>query len=134
MVSVILAAVRQLERTAIRSIVEKDVINCEVKEADDIEEVLSILESGVCPDLAVLDTELDSEEDIFLLERLTTNFSFLKVLIISTNSSEEIVKTAFSLGVKGYLLKDCCMDELSLAITQIAAGKEMLCSSLGLKF
>jgi DNA-binding NarL/FixJ family response regulator len=134
MINIILALAHQMERKALRSVVVRNPGVEVMNEATNICEVLSLLESGICPDLVLLDAELANEDEIFLLETLTSNFSFTKVLIINTNADERAIKVAFTLGVKGYLLKDCSTDELALAITEVASGKEMLCSSLGLRF
>jgi two-component system, NarL family, response regulator NreC len=134
MKSIILAVAQKIERRAIRSLLDNNLGVGEIKEAMGLEDVLVMLAAGTSADIVLLDTELDSGEEFLLLEKLTTDFPSARVIIMNTNADQSVVKSAFHLGVKGYLLKDCYTDELALIISQVASGKEMLCSSLGLKF
>ena len=81
------------------------------------------------PDLILLDLGLPKLNGMEVLRRIRKLSIHSKILIISQNSSPEIVQAALSQGAHGYLLKSDA-DELQDAIEAVLQNKPFVSCTL----
>lgn len=77
------------------------------------------------PDLILLDLGLPKLNGIEVLRRVHKLSPESKILVVSQDSSSEIVQAALRLGANGYLLKSDAAD-LQLAVDAVLQGKEFI--------
>jgi DNA-binding NarL/FixJ family response regulator len=96
------------------------------RDVEDIDQLIEAVRSSV-PDIVVLDLQLGNGADgIQALRRLRELAPEVRVLIYTAHSDDECILKVAQLGVNGYLLKGCPMDELISAIRKIHAGGTIL--------
>lgn len=82
------------------------------------------------PEIAVLDISLPQLNGLDLAARLTQEQPELKIVILTMHKSEEFVKRALGIGVKGYVLKDNALEDLIACIQAVHEGKAFLSQSV----
>lgn len=75
------------------------------------------------PDIAVLDISIPRLNGLDLAERLRTELSGVKVVILTMHKSGEFVSKALCAGVRGYVLKDNALEELIECIELVYTNK-----------
>lgn len=96
-----------------------------VGEAADGEEALrTIPESS--PDVVLLDIRMPRLDGLEVLRRLGENRALPPTLILTTFDEDDLVIKGLRAGAKGFLLKDVSLDQLTLAIRTLAAGKTLI--------
>lgn len=122
---VVLADDHTLVRAGIRSLLEA-VAGVEVAgEAGDGREAL-LLVDRLRPHVAVLDIRLPAMNGLDVAARLAHTHPETRVLVLSMHANEEYVRQALHAGAAGYLLKDCSVTELELALRAVARGETYL--------
>lgn len=93
-------------------------------EGSDIKEAKVVCEAKKVT-IAIVDLHLGDGRSP---SEIVTMFTSIKVpvLVISALSSFDSVKTAFSMGAKGFVSKDSSTDELKKAIKSVAEGNEWI--------
>jgi DNA-binding NarL/FixJ family response regulator len=120
-IRVLLADDHTLFRAGIRALLEKRVGLNVVGEAGDGREVLKLCRS--CPaDVVLMDPGMPSLNGMEATARLTREFPQVRVIILSSQHSDEDVAQAWKAGARGYLLKQAAPDELHDAIQEVARG------------
>ena len=81
------------------------------------------------PDVVLMDLEMPDLDGASATQFITNRFSDTKVIILSSDDSDEYVAKTLSMGAKGYLLKNADSQDIATAIrsahkgyTQIAPG------------
>lgn len=82
------------------------------------------------PEIAVLDISLPQLNGLDLAARLEQEQPETKIVILTMHKSEEFVKKALSIGVKGYVLKDNALEDLIACIQTVHEGKSFLSQSV----
>jgi DNA-binding NarL/FixJ family response regulator len=82
------------------------------------------------PEIAVLDISLPQLNGLDLAARLAQEQPETKIVILTMHKSEEFVKRALSVGVKGYVLKDNALEDLIACIQAVHEGKAFLSQSV----
>lgn len=82
------------------------------------------------PEIAVLDISLPQLNGLDLAARLAQEQPELKIVILTMHKSEEFVKRALGVGVKGYVLKDNALEDLIACIQAVHEGKAFLSQSV----
>jgi DNA-binding NarL/FixJ family response regulator len=81
-------------------------------------------------DFLFLDIQLKEENGIFLLENCPELFKSIKnIVIVSGLCSPPLVQTAFKFNARGYISKNCSIQELKEGIEQILKGEQFICKS-----
>ncbi len=75
------------------------------------------------PDVVLLDVSMPGMNGLDATLRITTEAPSAKVLCLSMHSDRRFVDAALRSGARGYLLKDCALDELVSAIHAVVAGQ-----------
>lgn len=83
-------------------------------------------------DVVVLDVFMPVLDGLATTKRLRVEFPKIKILILSMLGQEHHVGQLLEAGAMGYVLKNDELAEIVLAIRTVAAGRQYLCSELGL--
>jgi len=71
------------------------------------------------PDLIIMDLRLPDIDGLEVVEMLRQSYPEAKILVLSDTMGEDVIVHVMRLGVSGFLAKDCAMEELPLAISEI---------------
>ncbi|WP_020397030.1 response regulator [Thiolinea disciformis] len=82
------------------------------------------------PDIVLLDMRMPQMDGLTVLRQLRKNHPSLKVVMLTTSTSENDLIEALKAGARGYLLKDIEPDELVLGLREIMAGKTVVAPEL----
>ncbi|RZK22482.1 MAG: response regulator transcription factor [Hymenobacter sp.] len=83
-------------------------------------------------DVVLLDINMPVLDGQATVKRLHAEFPALKILVLSMLSHERYVEQLFGAGAHGYILKNADKEEIIVAIRSVVAGRQFLCSELGL--
>jgi len=83
-------------------------------------------------DLVLLDANMPVLDGLATTLRLRAEFPEVRVLILSMLSHERYIGQLFDAGANGYVLKSAEKGEIMVAIQTVIAGRQFLCSDLGL--
>lgn len=103
-----------------------------VIEASDGEEALSLIDSGIEVDVAILDLAMPRLNGIETARRLARSKHDLKTVILSMYADAEFVHQALEAGAGGYVLKESLEDELFAALTTVMAGDQFVSPAIKL--
>ena len=96
-----------------------------VGEADSVAGTMDAV-ARLKPDVVLLDVRLPDGSGIEVCQRLQRLDLDVKVLVLTSYASDDLVFDAIAAGADGYLLKDIHGDNLIQAIQDVAAGKSIL--------
>jgi len=102
-----------------------------VGEASNGQELLDQLQE-VSTDVVLLDINMPVLDGLATTLRLRQEFPEVRILILSMLAHERYIGQIFDAGASGYVLKSADKGEIMMAIQMVAAGKQFLCSDLGL--
>jgi DNA-binding NarL/FixJ family response regulator len=77
--------------------------------------------------LVLLNLNLGDIDGITLCEQLRNEFSFMKIVIVTSTNDGPIVLKAIKSGADGYILKTSGLNELTLAIKRVMQGETYIC-------
>ena len=75
------------------------------------------------PDVVVIDVSMPGMNGVEATRRITAEEPGIKVLCLSMHTDSRFVKAAFRSGARGYLLKECALQDLVVAIHAVVAGQ-----------
>lgn len=78
------------------------------------------------PEVLLLDVKFPEGDSFHLCAKLQERHPDLKVLFLTSHSTDEVLFSCLDSGAKGFLLKDVEPDELIRAIEEVAAGNSVL--------
>lgn len=96
-----------------------------VGEAVDGEEAISATEH-LLPDVVLMDLQMPRVSGIEATRRITTARSDVRMLAVTTFSTERHVVPALRAGASGYLIKDTDPDDILEAIREVHAGRSVI--------
>jgi DNA-binding NarL/FixJ family response regulator len=79
-------------------------------------------------DVMLLDIALPDQDGLSLLESLLKQYPNLDVIMVSSYDDRSYVDLALQLGAKGYLVKDCAMDEFQICLQTVVWDKQIFIS------
>lgn len=94
----------------------------EVREASNGQVFLQELEAGV-PDLVFIDVDMPVLNGIEATRKALQLFPDLNIIALSMYGDEEYYMKMINAGVKGYILKNCGIQEVEAAIHSVVSGK-----------
>lgn len=100
-----------------------------VGEARDGREVLDILKSKAV-DVLLLDINMPIINGIDVLKVVKRDFNALKVILLTVENQNTIIKKAIEIGADGYILKDSAGCEIVEAIRRVYFGENFIDKSL----
>ena len=102
-----------------------------VGEASNGQELLDRLPTAPA-DVVMLDANMPVLDGLATTVRLRAEFPQVRILILSMLAHERYIGQLFDAGAAGYVLKSAEKGEILVAIQTIIAGRQFLCSDLGL--
>lgn len=93
--------------------------------ARDGEEALARI-AALAPDVIVTDIEMPRLGGLDLAERLKSQASPVRVVILTTFARSGYLRRALEAGARGYLLKDAPAGQLANAVRQVYAGRRAI--------
>ncbi len=122
---ILLADDHAMFRAGIRVLLEKRAELQVVAEANDGREALRLIEIHR-PNLVLMDIGMPGLNGLEATARITKEFPFVRVIILSMHLNEEYVVQALRAGAAGYLLKDAGPLELDMAVAAVLRGETYL--------
>lgn len=102
-----------------------------VGEASNGQELLDKLPTTPA-DVVLLDANMPVLDGLATTQRLQAEYPHIRVLILSMLAHERYVGQLFDAGAAGYVLKSADKAEIIIGIQTVLAGRQFLCSDLGL--
>ena len=102
-----------------------------VGEASNGQELLDLLPTTPA-DVVLLDANMPVLDGLATTQRLRAEYPQVRVLILSMLAHERYIGQLFDAGAAGYVLKSAEKGEILVAIQTVIAGRQFLCSDLGL--
>lgn len=128
MIRILLVDDQRMIREAVKSWLEPETDLQIIGTADNGITALEQVEK-LHPDVVLMDLEMPDLDGASATQFITNRFSDTKVVILSSDDSDEYVAKTLSMGAKGYLLKNADSQDIATAIrsahkgyTQIAPG------------
>ncbi|MGY2131152.1 response regulator [Hymenobacter sp. HD11105] len=131
MIRVILADDHAIIRDGIRALLLEDKGLEVLAEAGNGQELLDILATTPC-DVVMMDVNMPLMDGFAAMPHLRQDFPEVKVLILSMLDHPNYVARMLDAGASGYVLKNADISEITHAIRTVAAGRQYLCTEIGL--
>ncbi len=125
-VKAIIADDHPLFRSALRQAAAKVIDEQEIKEASDLEELMTLLTEHPDSELIFLDLTIPGSSGLQGLSQLRNQHPDVLVVMVSANESPAIIKQAMALGASGYIPKSSSLDVISDAILKVINGDNWL--------
>lgn len=82
------------------------------------------------PEAVLCDISMPGRNGIEFTRQIHSEFPDVKVLIVSMHNETRFIMEAFAAGASGYLLKDSGIEEISLALHVVLAGRKYIGSEV----
>ena len=128
-VRVVIVDDEALVRAGLRMILGGDPLIQIVAEAGDGVEALDVI-ARTRPDVVLMDIRMPRRDGLQATELARAADPDLKITVLTTFDTDDMVLSALRLGASGFLLKDTPPDELVEAVRLVAAGRSMLSPSV----
>lgn len=128
-VRVVIADDESLVRTGLRLILGMDPVIQVVAEAEDGAQAVDQVRRHA-PDVVLLDIRMPRQDGITALRRITADAPGVRVIVLTTFDTDEMVLRALRDGAAGFLLKDTPAPDLVQAVRDAAAGRSPLSPSV----
>lgn len=124
-VRILLVDDENLVRVGLRMILEGDPGIEVVGECANGRDALETV-TNLAPDLVLMDIRMPIMDGLEASEKLLTRDPELKILVLTTFNTDQMVLTALKSGVSGFLLKDTPPAELVASIHRVSGGHTVL--------
>jgi two-component system invasion response regulator UvrY len=98
----------------------------EVTNAEDFNEYVA----HQSPDLVIVDYNLPNFINVSHLEQIIQILPHTKLLILSSDNNKSSILQVLSLGVLGYITKECGKEEILMAIQSTSKGEKFFCHKI----
>jgi two-component system invasion response regulator UvrY len=129
MINVLLTDDHELVRTGIRRLLEDTGQVQIVGEADCGEDSLKLAQS-VNPDVILMDVNMPGIGGVETCRRILQRNPKQKIIVLTVHNERTFPKRLLEIGAKGYLTKECGVDEMVKAIKQVNSGGSYIASSI----
>jgi DNA-binding NarL/FixJ family response regulator len=120
-IRLVLADDHPIVRQGLRQVIEREADLIVVAEADDgLAALRQIVE--LRPDVAVIDVDMPGMDGITVLRKLREEGIETPVIILTVHCEKEFFNRALEAGARGYLVKDCAINEIVTGARAVAAG------------
>ena len=128
-VRIVLVDDHPIVRKGLREVVEETPGMAVVGEAGDGEAALRLIEAER-PDVVVLDVEMPRADGFSVLRALKDAPSRPEFVLLTMHGRQDLLRTAFELGVKAYVVKEGAMLDVVDAIRAVREGRPYISSEL----
>lgn len=122
---IILADDHQILRAGLKDLIEKDKAFKVVGQANDGDELLSLMDSVKC-DLIIMDLSMPNRDGMQAIREVRAKFPKVKVLVLTMQKDQEHFKHAMAHGASGYVLKEDAYEQLVMAVKMVLRGKKFV--------
>ncbi len=129
MISVLLTDDHALVRTGIRRLLEDSKHIKIVGEADSGEEGVKLAQQ-LKPDVILMDVNMPGIGGVEACRRILQRDSGQKIIVLTIHNEQTFPKRMLEIGAKGYLTKECGVDEMLMAIKQVNNGGAYIAPSI----
>jgi len=129
MINVLLTDDHELVRTGIRRLLEDTGQVQIVGEADCGEDSLKLAQS-LKPDVILMDVNMPGIGGVETCRRILQRNPKQKIIVLTVHNEQTFPKRLLEIGAKGYLTKECGIDEMVKAIKQVSSGGSYIASSI----
>jgi two-component system invasion response regulator UvrY len=129
MINVLLTDDHELVRTGIRRLLEDSKQVKIVGEAECGEDSLQLAQS-LNPDVILMDVNMPGIGGVEASRRILQRNPKQKIIVLTVHNEQTFPKRLLEIGAKGYLTKDCGVDEMIKAIKQVNSGGSYIASTI----
>ena len=129
MINVLLTDDHELVRTGIRRLLEDSKQVKIVGEAECGEDSLQLAQS-LNPDVILMDVNMPGIGGVEACRRILQRNPKQKIIILTVHNEQTFPKRLLEIGAKGYLTKECGVDEMIKAIEQVNMGGSYIASAI----
>jgi two-component system invasion response regulator UvrY len=129
MISVLLTDDHELVRTGIRRLLEDSKQVHIVGEAECGEDSLQLVQT-LKPDIILMDVNMPGIGGVETCRRILQRDPKQKIIVLTVHNEQTFPKRLLEIGAKGYLTKECGVDEMILAIKQVNSGGSYIATSI----
>jgi len=129
-ICVLIADDHPIFRCGLRGVIEADPLLKVVADAGDGKSALAGIRE-LQPDVAVLDVNMPEPDGLAIARELQDQRLPVGVVFLTMYRDEALFEAALAAGVKGFILKDCAVNEIVDCIKAVSAGQSFFCSVLG---
>jgi two-component system invasion response regulator UvrY len=129
MISVLLTDDHVLVRTGIRRLLEDSKQIKIVGEADCGEDSVTLAQQ-LKPDIILMDVNMPGIGGVEACRRILQRDPSQKIIVLTIHNEQTFPKRMLEIGAKGYLTKECGVDEMLLAIKQVNDGGAYIAPSI----
>jgi DNA-binding NarL/FixJ family response regulator len=120
---ILLAEDHPLFREGLRRILEQDIADATIIEAEDLKGTIAVLREQPDIDLLVLDMQLGDAMGLEGYIAIRDSFPIVPTLILSASEDTELIYAALAMGASGYLPKSASPQTFRAAIKLVLAGE-----------
>ena len=124
-IKILIADDHRIMRSGLRSLLDKEPDMEVVAEAENGRMTVQLARK-LSPDVVIMDISMPDLNGIEASRQILSEAPDVKVVALSMHSDEQFVVEMLDAGASGYLLKDCALGELCLAIRAVVANQNYL--------
>ena len=129
MINVLLTDDHALVRSGIRRLLEDTQLVKIVGEAECGEDSLRMVQE-LKPDVILMDVNMPGIGGVETCRRILQRDPKQKIIVLTVHSEQTFPKRMLEIGAKGYLTKECGIDEMMEAIKQVNNGNSYIATSI----
>jgi DNA-binding NarL/FixJ family response regulator len=128
-ITILIADDHPVFRRGLRMIIQSDQQLRIIAEADDGKAALELINRST-PDVAVLDVNMPEMTGFEVVRELRKTKLATEFIFLTMHKDEAMFNTSMDLGVKGYLLKESAVEDITEGIKAVAAGENFISAAL----
>ncbi|PIW62077.1 response regulator transcription factor [Shewanella sp. CG12_big_fil_rev_8_21_14_0_65_47_15] len=125
-IKVAIADDHPLFRAALTQAVLKNVNSVEVLEAENFQDLISVVENNPDIEIIFLDLHMPGNDGFTGLTLLQNHFPDIVVIMVSSDDQLEIIRKAINLGASAFIPKSASLTQISTAIATVLEGEVWL--------
>jgi DNA-binding NarL/FixJ family response regulator len=127
-VRLVIADDHRMLREGLKHSLADEGLNVVGEAADGVEAIERALE--LRPDVVLMDVTMPERNGIEATQEIRQLDPEIKVVMLTMHADADVLAAAVKAGASGYLLKDCSIEEIALAIHTTAAGETLMSSNV----
>src|SRR5438477_1917550 len=128
-ITIVIADDHPVFRRGLRMIIQSDQQLKIIAEADDGKAALELINRST-PDVAVLDVNMPEMTGFEVVRELRKTKLATEFIFLTMHKDEAMFNTSMDLGVKGYLLKESAVEDITEGIKAVADGEHFISAEL----